>query len=214
MPPFTLDPLPYPLDALSPHISAETLSLHYGKHHAGYIDKLNALAASDPSLARQSLEQIVRAGPSAARAPAVYNCAAQSWNHTFYWRSMAPPNSRNAPRAPAPSGRLAALIDRSFGGFDRFKKEFSDRAAGHFGSGWAWLAQEKATGLLVVRDTHDAVSALSDPTITPVLTCDVWEHAYYVDFRNARPKYIETWWALVNWEFAESNVDFSLVNKL
>ncbi|KAJ1548452.1 hypothetical protein HK405_003143 [Cladochytrium tenue] len=204
---FTLPPLPYALDALAPHLSKETLDFHYNKHHASYVTKLNALAGSAPSLQALSLDDVVRKGPGPASGlPAgAYNSAAQTWNHTFYWNSLAP-NPTGAPTKP--SEKLAALIDKSFGSFDAFKQKFSDVAAGHFGSGWAWLVQDKASGLLKIVDTHDAVSAFSDPSVTPILTCDVWEHAYYIDFRNARPKYIEAWWTLVNWKFAESNVAF------
>ncbi|KAI9332005.1 destroys the superoxide radical which is normally produced within the cells and which are toxic to b [Zopfochytrium polystomum] len=194
---FVLPPLPYSLDALAPHLSAETLDFHYNKHHASYVAKLNSIAAANPAVAAQTLDAIVKGGPSPALPAGTYNSAAQTWNHTFYWHSLAPNPSGEARK---PSEKLEALIAKSFGSYDAFKQKFSDAAAGHFGSGWAWLVQDKASGLLKIVDTHDAVSAASDATITP--------HAYYIDFRNARPKYIETWWKLVNWQFAESNVKF------
>ncbi|KAJ3219187.1 hypothetical protein HDU67_002183 [Dinochytrium kinnereticum] len=199
---YTLTALPYALDALAPAISAETLDFHYNKHHASYVTKLNTLVASSP-LKDSSIEEIVKKDRSTLPA-GVYNSAAQAWNHSFYWESLAPLKEN----VHTPSERMAALITKSFGSYDAFKTKFTDAAAGHFGSGWAWLVQEKSTGLLKVIDTHDAVSALSDPTVTPILTCDVWEHAYYIDFRNARPEYIKTWWSLVNWSFAEKNTTF------
>ncbi|KAJ3111169.1 hypothetical protein HDU96_005930 [Phlyctochytrium bullatum] len=199
---FTLTPLPYSLDALAPAISAETLDFHYNKHHASYVTKLNGLVGSTP-LKDLSLDEIVK--KDKATLPAgVYNSAAQAWNHSFYWESLAPLSKP----VHTPSDKVNSLLVKSFGSYDAFKTKFTEVAAGHFGSGWAWLVQDKATGLLKVVDTHDAGSALSDASVTPVLTCDVWEHAYYIDFRNARPEYIKTWWSLVNWEFAEKNIAF------
>ncbi|KAJ3384444.1 hypothetical protein HDU84_002920 [Entophlyctis sp. JEL0112] len=196
---YTLKPLPFPQDALAPLVSAETLDFHYNKHHAGYVAKLNTLITSS-DLKSLSISEIVAKGP--ANVPAgIYNCAAQTYNHTFYWNSLAPVATRQA----APSEKLLALITKSFGSFDAFKAKFSDVAAGHFGSGWAWLVQDKASGLLKIVDTHDAVSVLHDSSVKPILVCDVWEHAYYIDYRNARPKYVESWWGLVNWKFAEAN---------
>ncbi|KAJ3330496.1 hypothetical protein HDU76_005525 [Blyttiomyces sp. JEL0837] len=179
---------------------------HYGKHHQAYVTKLNQLAAGTP-LKDQSLDEIVAKGPSGGLPAGVYNSAAQTWNHTFYWKSLTPVAQGAGPNNQ-PSDKLKALIEKSFGSFDAFKTKFSDSAAGHFGSGWAWLVQDKATGLLKIVDTHDAVSAFSDASVTPILTCDVWEHAYYIAYRNARPKYIESWWHLANWKFAEANVKF------
>ncbi|KAJ3412531.1 hypothetical protein HDV05_000612 [Chytridiales sp. JEL 0842] len=203
---FVLPELPYEKTALAPHISPETIDYHYGKHHASYVTKLNSLISTNPTLSTYTtLESLLRADRSTLPA-GVYNSAAQTWNHTFYWKSLAPASTLPTPNLP--SEKLLALITKSFGSFEAFKKQFSDVAAGHFGSGWAWLVQDKASGLLKIVETHDAVSAYSDPSVTPVLTCDVWEHAYYIDYRNARPKYIESWWNLVNWKFAESNVSF------
>ncbi|KAJ3188108.1 hypothetical protein HDU82_004098, partial [Entophlyctis luteolus] len=168
-------------------------------HHASYVAKLNTLIGSS-DLKSLTIPEIVAKGP--ANVPAgIYNSAAQTYNHTFYWNSLAPVATRQA----APSEKLLALITKSFGSFDAFKTKFSDVAAGHFGSGWAWLVQDKASGLLKIVDTHDAVSVLHDSSVKPILVCDVWEHAYYIDYRNARPKYIENWWGLVNWKFAEAN---------
>ncbi|KAJ3266300.1 hypothetical protein HDU77_001789 [Chytriomyces hyalinus] len=198
---YTLPPLPYANDALAPLISKETVDFHYGKHHASYVTKLNSIVGDD--LKALSIEQITAKGPAAVPG-GVYNSAAQTYNHTFYWKSLAPV----AGRQDAPSAKLNDLIAKSFGSFDAFKTKFSDVAAGHFGSGWAWLVQNKTTGLLEIKDTHDAVSVIHDSNLTPVLVCDVWEHAYYIDHRNARPNYIATWWKLVNWKFAESNVTF------
>ncbi|KAJ3196943.1 hypothetical protein HK101_006992 [Irineochytrium annulatum] len=211
-------PLPYSLDALSPNISAETLDFHYNKHHASYITKLNALSGSTP-LKDLTIEEIVKKDKASLPAGA-YNAAAQAWNHTFYWDSLAPLSQD----VHKPSEKLTALINKSFGSYDAFKTKFSEVAAGHFGSGWAWLVQDNASGNLKVIETHDAVSPLSgmwspssemsyeytriDPSVTAVLTCDVWEHAYYIDYRNARPKYVENWWGLVNWQFAEKNIKF------
>ena len=154
----TLPPLPYALDALAPHLSKETLDFHYNKHHAGYLAKLNTLIASNPSLQASTLEDLVKKGPAAGLPTGVYNCAAQTYNHTFYWNSLRP-NPQGETNMP--SEKLAALITKSFGSFEAFKAKFSEVAAGHFASGWAWLVQDKASGLLKVVDTHDAASALS-----------------------------------------------------
>jgi Fe-Mn family superoxide dismutase len=185
--------LPYALDALAPHISAETLSIHYGKHHAGYVKKLNAAAEGDAALKGKSLVQIVRSSKGK-----VFNLAAQSWNHDFYWKSMSPNGGG------VPTGALADAIDATFGSFDAFKTQFSAAAGGQFGSGWAWLVKNASGGLEIVA-TSNAGTPLSDAGNTPLITCDVWEHAYYVDYRNARPAYIAAWWSLANWDFASAN---------
>jgi Fe-Mn family superoxide dismutase len=196
----TLPALPYSLDALSPHISKETLDFHYNKHHQTYVTKLNALVEGNSNLSKRSLIELVSS--DARNLPAgVYNNAAQIWNHTFYWNSLTPPS-----KFTKPSSSFVELINKSFGSFDNFKNKFSDVAAGHFGSGWAWLVLDTSTGLLKIIDTHDAVCPLSLKNIKPLLTCDVWEHAYYIDYRNARPKYVSAWWNLVNWKFAEQNL--------
>ncbi len=189
---FELPALPYEKDALAPHISANTLGFHYGKHHQGYVNKLNAAAEADSSIAGKSLEDLVRTAEGG-----VFNNAAQIWNHTCYWNSMSPDGGGE------PTGKIAEAIKSSFGSFSDFKDQFSKTAAGHFGSGWAFLVKDGDR--LAIVGEHDAGNPLRDGK-TPLLTCDVWEHAYYLDYQNARPKYIEAWWNLVNWKFAESNL--------
>jgi len=189
--PFTLPELPYSKDALAPHISERTLSFHHGKHHQAYVTKLNA-AVEGTDLANKSLDELIR-----TQKGGVFNNAAQVWNHTFYWNSMAPNGGG------APSGKIAEAIKVAFGSFDTFKEKFSAAAAGHFGSGWAWLVQDG--GKLAIVETHDAGNPITDGK-KPILTCDVWEHAYYLDYQNARPDYIKAWWSLVNWEFANKNL--------
>ena len=191
---FKLPPLPWEKDSLNPHISPETIEYHYGKHHAGYVSKLNAAVASNKNLEGKTLEDLIKSEKGK-----VFNLAAQTYNHTFYWNSLAPKAGGK------PSGKIGKAIDDSFGSFDQFKKLFNEKASLHFGSGWAWLVREKDSNKLSVVDTHDAGCPLVDGKV-PVLTCDVWEHAYYVDYRNDRGKYLESWWNLVNWKFAESNL--------
>lgn len=192
---FTLPPLPYKRDALKPYISEETLDYHYGKHHATYVTKLNGFADSDPALAAKSLEEIIKTSSGG-----IFNNAAQIYNHTFYWNSLSPSGGG------APSGKIADLINRDFGSFEDFQKVFSDTAANHFGSGWVWLIQ-KEDGKLAIEQGHDAGCPLTEAGQTPILTCDVWEHAYYIDYRNVRPDYLSAFWKLVNWEFANANVN-------
>lgn len=188
----TLPDLPYAKNALAPHISEETLDFHYGKHHNAYVTKLNGMIEGT-EFADKSLEEIVK-GSSGG----MFNNAAQVFNHTFYWNSMKPNGGG------APSGDLAAAIDRDFGSFDAFKAAFSEAGATQFGSGWAWLVVEN--GKLSVTKTANAETPITG-SATPLLTMDVWEHAYYIDFRNARPKYIETFLdQLVNWDFAAANL--------
>jgi len=189
---FKLPELPYSKDALAPYISAETLQFHYGKHHKTYVEELNKLVAGTEN-AEKSLEELIRT----AEGP-IFNNAAQVWNHNFYWRSMRPKGGGK------PSGRLLDEIKDAFGDFERFKEEFSEAAVKQFGSGWAWLAKD-GEGNLLVRQTGNADNPLLED-LTPILTCDVWEHAYYIDYRNERPKYVEAWWHLVNWQFAEKNL--------
>ena len=189
--PITLPELPYAKDALAPHISQETIEFHYGKHHAGYVKKLNAAIEADAALAGKSLEDLVRTAEGG-----VFNNAAQIYNHNLYWSSLHP-NGGGEPR-----GAVAEGINKAFGSFADFKTQFSKAAGGHFGSGWAWLVK-KDNGELAIHDTHDAGCPLTHGC-TPLVTCDVWEHAYYIDYRNARPKYIEAWWNLVNWDHANS----------
>ncbi|MEE4662003.1 MAG: Fe-Mn family superoxide dismutase [Halieaceae bacterium] len=190
---FALPDLPYARDALAPHISEETLDFHYGKHHATYVDKLNA-AIEGTADADKSLEDIIKSASGG-----LFNNAAQVWNHTFYWHCLSPNGGG------APSGALADAINASFGSVDEFKEKFNASAVGNFGSGWTWLVQ-KADGSLDIVNTDDAETPLTHDGVTPLLTCDVWEHAYYIDYRNARPKYLEAFWNLVNWDFAASNM--------
>eukprot|EP01012_Entosiphon_sulcatum_P065113 TRINITY_DN93978_c0_g1_i1.p2 TRINITY_DN93978_c0_g1~~TRINITY_DN93978_c0_g1_i1.p2 ORF type:complete len:196 (+),score=47.32 TRINITY_DN93978_c0_g1_i1:42-629(+) len=191
---YTCPDLPYPHDALvAKGISAETLKFHHDKHHAGYVTKLNALVADKPELAGKSLEDLVRSEKGG-----IFNCAAQTLNHTFYWHCLSPAGGGE------PTGPIKEAIDATWGGFEAFQKAFTDAAVGHFGSGWAWLVKD-AAGKLSIVQTHDAGTPLTDGH-TPILTCDVWEHAYYIDFRNDRPSYVKTWWGAVNWAFANENL--------
>ena len=186
-----LPELPYELDALEPHISKETLEYHYGKHHAGYVAKLNA-AIEGTDQAEMSLEDLVKNAEGG-----VFNNAAQIWNHSFYWNCLSPNGGGE------PSGDLADAIAASFGSFSEFKAAFTAKAGTLFGSGWAWLVKN-ADGSLEITQTFNADTPLTG-TAAPLLTCDVWEHAYYVDYRNARPSYIEAFWSLVNWDFVSAN---------
>jgi superoxide dismutase, Fe-Mn family len=189
---FKLPELPYARDALEPHISKETLDFHYGKHHAAYVANLNKLVPGT-EFAGMSLEEIVQKAPPGP----IFNNAAQVWNHTFYWNSLSPKGGGE------PQGALADAIKQSFGSFDAFKKQFTEAATKLFGSGWVWLVKEGDK--LSILSTGNAATPLK--TKTPALfNCDVWEHAYYIDYRNARPKYIETFWKIVNWDFAAKNL--------
>jgi Fe-Mn family superoxide dismutase len=180
-----LPPLPYADDALDPHISARTISFHYGKHHATYVANLNGLIEGTPD-ADKSLEQIIAdAGPGG-----LFNNAAQVWNHTFYWNSMTPSGGGD------PSGDLAAAIDASFGSASAFKEELVTKGKGNFGSGWTWLVKD-GDGLAIVN-TDDADTPIKHGQ-TPLLGVDVWEHAYYLKYQNKRPDYIDVWWNVVNW---------------
>jgi Fe-Mn family superoxide dismutase len=189
---FELPALPYAKNALAPIISEETLDFHHGKHHNTYVVNLNNLIKDDAARAGQSLEEIVRTSSGG-----LFNNAAQVWNHTFYWHSLTPNGSG------APTGALAAAIDRDFGSFDKFKAEFAAAAMGQFGSGWAWLVSD-AEGKLSVVKTPNAETPLTTDK-TALLTCDVWEHAYYIDFRNRRADYVAGFWKLANWDFASAN---------
>ena len=188
-----LPPLPYAMDALQPHISKETLEFHYGKHHQTYVNNLNNLIQGT-EFENSQLEGIVKKAPAGP----IFNNAAQVWNHTFYWNSMKPNGGG------APSGKLADAINKAFGSVDEFKKQFAAKATGNFGSGWTWLVQN-ADGSVAIENTSNAGNPMTNGQ-KPLLTCDVWEHAYYIDYRNARPAYLEAWWNLVNWEFAEKNL--------
>ena len=187
----TLPTLPYAMDALAPHISAETLEFHYGKHHKTYVDNLNNLVKGT-EFENASLEEIVKKSSGG-----IFNHAAQVWNHTFYWNGLAP----NA--GGAPTGALADAINAKWGSFDAFKEAFTKCAVTTFGSGWAWLVKTPAGELDLVSTSNAATPLTTDNKA--LLTCDVWEHAYYVDYRNARPKYVESFWNLVNWDFVAKN---------
>ena len=187
-----LPPLPYAQDALQPTISTETLEYHYGKHHQAYVTNLNNLIEGT-EFADLSLEDIIRKASGG-----IFNNAAQVWNHTFYWNSLSPQGGGN------PEGALAEQINNTFGSIDAFKEQFSKAGATQFGSGWVWLVK-KPDNSLAIYSTANADNPLTQGD-TPLLTCDVWEHAYYIDYRNARPKYLEAFWNLVNWEFAASNL--------
>jgi len=187
-----LPALPYARDALAPHISAETLDFHYGKHHQAYVTNLNNLI-KDSEFADLSLEQII-----AKAQGGMFDNAAQVWNHSFYWNCLSPDGGGE------PSGKLADAINKAFGSFDQFKEQFTQTAVTTFGSGWAWLVQ-RADGNLALVSTSNAATPLTGPDHA-LLTCDVWEHAYYIDYRNARPKYVEAFWNLINWEFVTSRL--------
>jgi Fe-Mn family superoxide dismutase len=189
----TLPELPYAMDALAPHISQETLEYHYGKHHATYVTNLNNLIKGT-EFENSSLEDIVKKSTGG-----VFNNAAQIWNHTFYWNSLSPNGGGE------PTGKLAEAINAKFGSFDAFKDAFTKSAIGNFGSSWTWLVK-KADGSVDIVNTSNAATPLTTQD-KPLLTCDLWEHAYYIDYRNARPKYLETFWNLANWEFASSNFE-------
>ena len=186
-----LPALPYAKDGLAPHISAETLEYHYGKHHQAYVTKLNA-AIEGTDLADKDLEHIVKNSEGG-----VFNNAAQVWNHNFYWLCL-------TPDAKGPSDALVAKLTATFGSVEEFKKAFSDAALGNFGSGWTWLVQ-KSDKTLAIVNTSNAETPITVGH-TALLTCDVWEHAYYVDYRNARPEYVKNFWNLVNWAHVESQL--------
>lgn len=187
-----LPALPYSNDALAPHISAETIEYHYGKHHNAYVTKLND-GIKGTEFAEMSLEDIIMKSEGG-----LFNNAAQVWNHTFYWNSLTPNGGGN------PTGAVADAINAKWGSFDKFKEEFNAKAGGNFGSGWTWLVKD-AAGNLDILNTDDADTAMKHNK-TAILTCDVWEHAYYIDYRNARPNYLEAFWKLVNWDFANKNL--------
>ena len=187
----TLPELPYAKDALQPHISAETLEFHYGKHHQTYVTNLNNLIPGT-EFENLSLEDIVKKSSGG-----VFNNAAQVWNHTFYWHSLSPQGGGE------PTGALAEAINKQWGSFAAFKEAFTKAAIGTFGSGWAWLVKKADGGLDIVSTSNAATPLTTDAKA--LLTIDVWEHAYYIDYRNARPKYAEAFWNLANWEFASKN---------
>ena len=186
-----LPPLPYDLDALEPHISGSTLEFHYGKHHRAYVTKLNELVKGS-EFEGMNLTDIVRRAQGA-----LFNNAAQAWNHAFYWKCLTPVSNLH------PSGALAAAIKAQFGSLEAFYEKFSASAIGKFGSGWTWLVK-RADGTLEIRNGNDADNPLRWNQ-TPLLTCDVWEHAYYIDYRNERARYVEAFWKLVDWDFVAEN---------
>jgi len=186
-----LPALPYAKDALAPVISAETIDYHYGKHHQAYVTNLNKLIKGT-EFENSSLEETILKSSGG-----IFNNAAQVWNHTFYW------NCFKSKGSSAPTGKLAEAIDKTFGSFDEFKKQFTEKAVTTFGSGWAWLVKNK-DGSLGLESTSNAQTPMTKGQ-TALLTIDVWEHAYYVDYRNARPKYAEEFWKIVNWDFVADN---------
>ena len=187
-----LPALPYARDALAPHISAETIDYHYGKHHQAYVTNLNNLIKGS-EFESMDLVAIIKKSQGG-----MFNNAAQIWNHTFYWNSLSPKGGGE------PAGKLADAIKKTFGSFAQFKEDFGKTAVGTFGSGWAWLVQRADGGLGLVSTSNAATPITGSDR--PLLTCDVWEHAYYIDYRNARPKYVEAFWNLANWDFAASQM--------
>ena len=187
-----LPPLPYDRTALEPHVSGETIDYHYGKHHKAYVDNLNKMIEGT-EFADMALEDIIRKSEGG-----MFNNAAQVWNHTFYWNCLSPDGGGE------PGGKLLDAINRAFGSFEKFREAFTRTAVATFGAGWGWLVQ-RPDGSLALASTPNAATPLTGDD-TPLLTCDVWEHAYYIDYRNARPKYVESFWNLVNWRFVEANM--------
>jgi Fe-Mn family superoxide dismutase len=188
---FKLPELPYSTDALAPAISQETIEYHYGKHHLAYVNNLNKLIL-DTEFEKADLEEIIKKSSGA-----VFNNAAQVWNHTFYWHCLSPNGGGE------PKNELAKAIEKSFGSFAAFKEQFTQIAASTFGSGWAWLVKD-SKGSLMIKSTGNAGTPMTEG-LKALLTCDVWEHAYYIDYRNLRPDYIAAFWKLVNWDFVEKN---------
>jgi Fe-Mn family superoxide dismutase len=186
-----LPELPFEQNALEPDISSETIEYHYGKHHAAYVKKLNDLIPTT-RFENMSLEEIIKTATGS-----IFNNAAQIWNHTFYWQCLTPGDKSE------PTGSLLKAIKSSFGSYEEFKTKFSEQAVSNFGSGWTWLTKDK-DGKLEIINTSNAGTPLTEDK-TPLLTCDVWEHAYYIDYRNARAKYVDSFWNLVNWDFVEQN---------
>jgi len=186
-----LPQLPFPIDALAPHMSRETLEFHHGKHHKAYVDKANQLLEGK-DFAKKPLEEIIRAAAKSGEKP-LFNNTAQIWNHSFFWNCLAAPGKK-------PEGELKTQIDKTFGSLEALLKKLQDEAVGHFASGWAWLVVKD--GALAVTSYHDADTPVVHDGVTPLLTLDVWEHAYYIDYRNARPKFAEAVLNnIVNWDF-------------
>jgi superoxide dismutase, Fe-Mn family len=187
-----LPALPYEMDALEPHISKETLEYHYGKHHKTYVDKLNGLIPGT-EFENMSLEDTIKKSSGG-----MFNNAAQIWNHSFYWNCLSPQGGSE------PKGELADAINKTFGSFEAFQEQFTTAAINTFGAGWAWLVKN-TDGTLEIISTSNAATPMTEGK-TAMLTCDVWEHAYYIDYRNSRPNYLEHFWQLVNWEFVASHL--------
>ncbi|QRN41482.1 MAG: superoxide dismutase [Fe] [Neisseriaceae bacterium] len=192
---FELPKLPYEKNALEPHISEETINYHYGKHHQTYVNNLNNLLADNKDYANLCLEEIIQKAPAGG----LFNNSAQVWNHTFYWNCLSPNGGGR------PTGMLLEALEKNFGSFDSFVEEFTKQATANFGSGWTWLVK-KADGSLTIVNTSNADTPIKDKSLTPILTVDIWEHAYYIDYKNARPEYLKHFWELVNWEFASENL--------
>jgi len=188
---FELPKLPFPKGALAPYISEETIEYHYGKHHQAYITNLNKLIINT-EFEKKDLPNIIKTSSKT-----IFNNAAQAWNHAFYWNCLHPNTNENIP----PS--LAAALVKTFGSFEKFKEEFTKSALGLFGSGWTWLVKDR-NGLLIIINTSNAETPITTDN-TPLLTCDVWEHAYYIDYRNARAQYLENFWKVINWQFVDKN---------
>lgn len=201
---FTLPDLPFAKDALQPHMSAETLDYHHGKHHRAYIDKTNGMLA-EKGLADASLSAVIKAAKDKGD-KGLFNNSAQIWNHSFFWQCLAPAEGQK------PSGKLAAMIDDSFGSIDALLTKLKEESVGHFASGWGWLVLDGGT--LKITSLHDADTPVVHDGMTPLLTLDVWEHAYYVDYRNARPDYLEAVIKnIVNWDFVAQNLDGKGVSR-
>ena len=195
---FELPDLPYAKDALEPHISAQTFDFHHGKHHKAYVDKTNELISGSAHEGK-SLEELIQAASDEGNA-GLFNQSAQIWNHTFFWHSMKPGGGG------APTGAVAEMINDSFGSYEEFAKQFKAAGAGRFGSGWVWLVAEGGKAKIVA--TLNADTPLTNPDQTPLLTCDVWEHAYYLDYQNRRPDFLQSYLDnLVNWDFANANLE-------
>ncbi|MDF1677774.1 MAG: Fe-Mn family superoxide dismutase [Legionellaceae bacterium] len=189
---FTLPALPYAMGALAPHMSQETLEYHYGKHHQTYVTNLNNLV-KDTDFSEMTLEEIIKTATGG-----IFNNAAQVWNHSFFWQCLTPENYAE------PRGALLDTIEKDFGSFAAFKEQFTDTAIKTFGSGWAWLVQDDK-GVLRIISTSNADNPMTSG-LKPLLTCDVWEHAYYIDYRNRRPDYLQAFWSLVNWDFVSEQL--------
>ena len=197
--PFELPELPYSRDALAPHMSAETLEFHHGKHHRAYVNKTDELLEQEGELSGASLAQVIREARRSGHAK-LFNNSAQLWNHSFFWQCLAPAQGQQ------PSGKLSHLIDDAFGGAEAMLKKLQEEAVNHFASGWAWLVLDR--GALRITSLHDADTPLVHEGMVPLFTLDVWEHAYYIDYRNERPKFASSVLAnIVNWDFVAENLD-------